>query len=136
MRTLNNNRCQKKWSDEKKASLRESIVNGATLQELADAHGVSKQRMAQIVGAVRPMREWNKTYSIFPAIDSWMKYNRVTYAQLSKRLGYAPNASARYGVAKRLMGERMMYKDFIDALLQVTGLTYEEAFRKENKNGS
>lgn len=136
MQTLNNNKRQKKWSDEKKASLRESIVNGATLQELADAHGVSRQRMAQIVGAVRPMREWNKTYSVFPAIDSWMKYNRVTYAQLSKQLGYAESASAQCGVAKRLMGERMMYKDFIDALLQVTGLTYEEAFRKENKNGS
>lgn len=136
MPRLNNNQRPRKWTDEGKAALRQALKDGATLQQLADEHGVSKQRMAQITGAVRRMKAWNKTYSIYPAIDSWMKYNRVTYAMLTDMIGYATSASAQVAVQRRLMGEREMYKGFIDSLLRVTGLTYEEAFRKENRNGS
>lgn len=134
MKKLNNYNRVKKWTDEDIANFRKLLVEGKTLQELATENGISRQRMAQIVGAVKPMREWNKTYSVYPAIDSWMKYHRVTYASLTKMLGYAPSASAQYAVKKRLMGEREMYKGFIDALLNVMGATYEEVFRKEESN--
>ena len=122
---------QRKWTEEDRAAMREALRNGKTLQEIGSELGVSRQRVAQIVGAVRPMKEWNRTYSIYPAIDSWMKFHRVTYAQLTEMLGYSPSASSQAIVAKRLMGDAEFYKSLIDSLLRVTGMTYEEAFRKE-----
>lgn len=122
------------WTEERREELREKARRGMTLQQIADEIGVSRQRAAQLTGAVRPMREWNKTYSVYQGIDNWMKYNRVTYVMLGDMLGYAPGASSSGNLARRLMGEVMLSKDLIDDILEVTGMTYEEAFKERKEN--
>lgn len=122
------------WNEERCEELREKARQGMTLQQIADEIGVSRQRAAQLTGAVRPMKQWNKQYSIFPGIDSWMKFNRVTYTMFGKMLGYAPGASASNNLARRLMGEAMLNKSLIDDILEVTGMTYEEAFKERKEN--
>lgn len=122
------------WTEERREELREKARQGMTLQQIADEIGVSRQRAAQLTGAVRPMREWNKTYSVYQGIDNWMKYNRVTYVMLGDMLGYAPGASSSGNLARRLMGEVMLSKDIIDDILEVTGMTYEEAFKERKEN--
>lgn len=77
------------------------------------------------------MKAWNKTYSVYIGIDNWMKFTHTTYAMLNKMLGYAPTASNQVNLAKRLMGKTEPSKSFIDAMLYLTGLTYEEAFKKK-----
>ena len=79
------------------------------------------------------MEEWNKTYSVYTGIDNWMKFTRTTYAMLNKMLGYAPNANNQVNLSKKLMGKTEPSKSFIDAMLYITGLTYEEAFKKGEK---
>lgn len=77
------------------------------------------------------MKVWNKTYSVYIGIDNWMKFTHTTYAMLNKMLGYATTSSNQVNPAKRLMGKAEPSKSFIDAMLYLTGLTYEEAFKKK-----
>lgn len=121
----------RKWDTDEIENLRYALKQGETLQSIADAHGISKQRVAQLVGAVRPMKEWNRTYSIYAGIDSWMKFNRVTYSAFNVRLGYNPSANSQTILKRMLMGETEPRKALIDKILKVTGMTYEEAFRRE-----
>lgn len=120
----------RKWTEEIRAELREELENGATLQSIADRYGLSRQRIAQITGGVGKMRDWKKTYSIYPAIDSWMKYTHTTYTGLCETLGYSCSASAQVNLKRVLMGQNEPRKTVIDAILSVTGLTYEEAFKE------
>ena len=113
--------------------MREKLKGGMTLQQIGDEYGVSRQRIAQLVGAVRPMTQWCKTYSVYSGIDSWMKFTHTTYAKLAVMLGYAPNANNQSNLAAKLMGKTEPSKSFIDAMLYITGLTYEEAFKKGGK---
>lgn len=125
------NRKPRKWSEEDISLMREKLKSGMTLQQIGDELGITRQRVAQLTGAVRPMTQWCKTYSVYSGIDSWMKFTHTTYAQLNLMLGYAPSASCQANLAKRLMGETEPSKSFIDAMLYITGLTYEEAFKKK-----
>lgn len=119
-----------KWTAEEREKFREELRNGKTLQQIGNENGISRQRVAQLVGAVQPMKQWYKTYSVYPAIDSWLKYNRITITTFTQMLGYAANANNQNNVSKRLMGKVNLQKDFIDAVLKVTGLKYEEAFKE------
>ena len=122
----------RKWGAEEIESLRYALKHGDTLQTLADTHGISKQRVAQLVGAVRPMKEWTKTYSVYSGIDSWMKYHHVTYCAFNVRLGYSPGATSQTNLKRMLMGETEPRKALIDKVLEVTGMTYEEAFKRRS----
>lgn len=122
----------RKWTDEDLLSMREKLESGMTLQEVGDELGITRQRVAQLVGSIREMREFTKTYSIYYGIDSWMKFNRVTYARFARMLGYATSASNQRNLARRLMGKVDVSKSWIDAVLKLTGLTYEEAFSRRD----
>lgn len=113
-------------------SMREKLESGMTLQEVGEELGITRQRVAQLVGSIREMREYTKTYSVYYGIDSWMKFNRVTYARFARMLGYAPSASNQRNLARRLMGKVDVSKSWIDAVLKLTGLTYEEAFSRRD----
>lgn len=122
----------RKWTDEDLLSMREKLESGMTLQEVGEELGITRQRVAQLVGSIREMREFTKTYSVYYGIDSWMKFNRVTYARFARMLGYAPSASNQSNLARRLMGKVDVSKSWIDAVLKLTGLTYEEAFSRRD----
>ena len=122
----------RKWTDEDLLSMREKLESGMTLQEVGEELGITRQRVAQLVGSIREMREFTKTYSVYYGIDSWMKFNRVTYARFARMLGYAPSASNQRNLARRLMGTVEVSKSWIDAVLKLTGLTYEEAFSRRD----
>jgi transcriptional regulator with XRE-family HTH domain len=123
---------QRKWSTEDIDAMRERIESGMTLKEVGEELGITRQRVAQLVGSIREMREFTKTYSVYYGIDSWMKFNHVTYARFARMLGYAPSASNQTNLAKRLMGKVEVSKSWIDAVLKLTGLTYEEAFSRRD----
>ena len=124
------------WTEDRINTLKYELTHGATCEELANLYGVSKQRINQLVGGeVGKMRKWNKQYSMYPVIDSWMKYNHITFAQLSCDFGYSPSANSWNNMRKLLFGEAELKKWQIDKLLSMIGLPYEEVFSFEvNEN--
>lgn len=63
---------------------------------------------------------------IYPNLEKWLKDNGKTYYALATETGI--NHSTVYGI---LYGDRGCTKYSIDAILRVTGMTYEEAFKEE-----
>lgn len=62
---------------------------------------------------------------VFPEIRKWMIMNDATFTSMAKVCGISMS-TMRNG----LTGRTEMGKDVIDKLLETTGLSYEEAFRK------
>lgn len=107
---------------------------GMTFKEIAIAYNISKQRVHQIIG-----RE-NKSYFItirkdccvFDAIRNWMNENKISMAELTRRL-YGNSGVGNQKLTKsRLSGKFELKKTFIDKILTITNLTYEEAFKRSD----
>lgn len=103
------------------------IVDGATYQEVADKFGVSKQYIHQTVNGF-----WESKYSarkskcIYPNIHAWLKRNRMSQIELARKIG------VKQGHIWRLLsGTTRLTKDRIDQILEITGMSYEEAFKTE-----
>lgn len=102
---------------------------GATLQEIGDKFGVSKQRISQIVQRgmyCKKSRYHHSNACIYPNIAHWRKQNRYTMKQFSELSGIKITT-----LSNLLRGECSTSKKIIDQLLSATGLTYEEAFKTE-----
>ena len=63
-------------------------------------------------------------------LREWMNENRCGVRQLIALLGFVPSQSTEASWRKRLSGLNELNKTQIDKLLQLTKLTYEEAFRE------
>ena len=116
---------KQKMTDRDKADAYFMRLNGFSLQEIADQFGVSKQYIAQMFPAsgraAQHMR--NPERCIYPSIRKYMKQNRMTYSRLAALCGCSPTSLYR-----NLTGEAEITKRTIDKLLEVTQMTYEQAF--------
>lgn len=107
----------------------EMLENGSTFQEVANELGYSKQYIHMMFGEMfKGRRVTMERYCIYPNIFSYMKKNRLTRAEFAKKIGVS--TAQMYGVLK---GERKTTKHFIDRILEITGMTYEEAFMEKEK---
>ena len=106
---------------------------GKTYQVIADAFGVSKQRVYQLIGSgdVRFFRHISTKSCIYKGIRNWMNDNKISMAEFVRRLygNYTPRNQAN--TIRRLSGRVDAQKRHIDKILEVTGLTYEVAFELE-----
>lgn len=62
---------------------------------------------------------------IYPNVDRWMRINDVDCVALAKQMGVV------HGTVYHMLSGGNPTKFVIDRLLEVTGLTYEQAFREE-----
>lgn len=103
---------------------------GLTYQQIADKYGVSRQVVGQACGRYQPsrFRFWSKTSCVYPNVRKWLNENKVSCAELIRRLGmhcYSTNYSR---VESWLSGKCYPQKANIDKLLSITGLSYEKFF--------
>jgi hypothetical protein len=101
---------------------------GATLQWLGDKYGLTRERMRQILEVYEARRNGisgSLKSCKYPALKHWMIVNDLNYTRLARLCGTTME-SVRNGLTERTD----IKKKTIDAILEVTGLTYEEAFRK------
>ena len=117
---------------EEKLALREQ---GLAHQQIADILGVSRQAVAQTLGREGKghFRIIKKDSCIYKGLRDWMNSNRVTRQEFVRRMGFvtAPSTHEKFGDAMR--GEVDLRKEWIDRILLVTGLTYEECFKEERQ---
>lgn len=119
-------------TNEQKVEAYRMRLDGATLQQVADIFGVTKEYIRQITPAGQRSRyrsaDERYAHCVYPAIAQWMHDNRFSYKRLANEIGVAP--ATLYG---GLSGARHVAKYTIDGVLAVTGMTYEEAFAKKEE---
>ena len=98
-------------------------ATGKTYREIAAEYGVSFQAVHQAVTRPTP-----KTCAccVWPELVCWMEENDMTVAALAENLGV--HWHTLYGW---MTGKNEPRKSNIDALLKLTGWSYEDLFREE-----
>ena len=111
---------------EQKLEAYSMILDGRTLQEISNKFGVTKQRIAQLFPQPNKKVDAAADSCVYPNMSRWMVENGVGFAALARGCN-STTPTIRYA----LTSGGSIRKDLIDALLNFTGLTYEEAFKTE-----
>lgn len=98
--------------------------SGMTISEIAREYGVSRQCVSEaLIKLHGPTGNYSGANSVqYPAIKRWMQNNHCSFVDFEQRCGCRLQKALKYGHG--------MTKHKIDAILRVTGLTYEQAFAK------
>ena len=94
---------------------------GMSCQEIADLYGVSRQAISGAIKRYEKGRQ-GKPYPVaFCGLREWMEEKNMRVGELEERTG----KNLRHGLA---IGR--LSNDKVNAILRVTRLTYEQAFKK------
>lgn len=120
---------------ERKAQMEKMLQNGATYSEIAAAFNLSRQRVFSIIGGrlENHFKEITAEECVYPNLRKWLNENRVTRAELCRRLtGGNTHPKTYSSVLAFCRGKTTRTpKQTIDKYLLVTKLTYEELFATE-----
>lgn len=94
---------------------------GMTYQQIAEHFGVSKQAVHQSICNSRVYAR-----CVYPALRDWMTERHMSIVELSNAIGMKYKATRAF-----LLGEVVPKKPIIDAMIGLTGMTYEEMFADE-----
>ena len=109
---------------------------GLTYQKIAEQFGVSKQYVAQVCGKRDPAHfAYVSDKCIYPNLRDWMNKNKVSRMEFVRRMGLTTNAENCNNLSSYINGKTHPRKQYIDKMLKVTGLTYEEMFCVEVDDG-
>jgi len=101
-------------------------LDGQTFQTIANKFGVSKQYIQQILPRENQRLNMAIDSCIYPNISAWMRENNCGYSAIAKSVGVKTES-----IRQALSVRRNCRKNIIDAILGITGMTYEEAFWRE-----
>lgn len=102
---------------------------GMTYKEIGELFGVTKQAVHDTVAKNRDGFYESAAQKVrYIGLRNWMLENRVNISELSKRCGVV-----RETLYHNVVRECDPRKKTIDAILRVTGLTYEECFKGEEE---
>lgn len=108
--------------------VREMYGKGMTYEQIAEFFGVTTQRVHQLQRADDAKDGFRANVASkvkYVGLRNWMFENRINLNELK-------NLSGLTGITKPLTGTCEPSKHTIDAILRVTGLTYEECFGVED----
>lgn len=111
-------------TNEERVKMFRMRLEGATLQEIADKYGVTREWVRQLIPGIEGRGRKPKP-AAYPALSEWLQDNELSRFAFGKMCGVSTCC-----IGNILNGKRDPSKDTIDAILKVTGLPYEEAFRK------
>ena len=104
-------------------------LEGKTFQEIGEHFAVSKQCIQQMLPKRRKKLEEAIQSCIYPNIARWMEEHEAGYAEIARQCGRLPQT-----VGNALSGRTGPSKTLIDQILQVIGLTYEQAFKEDTND--
>lgn len=105
---------------------------GYNYEKIADASGVSRQRVFQLIGGTRHKtpKPLTETECVYPNLRKYLNENKISRMSLTRQM-YGEVTSRQYNrLNKFLNGTTYVYinKHMLDRILSVTGLTYEQLF--------
>lgn len=96
-------------------------MDGYTLQEIGNKYGITREYVRQILDVGKRKDIFQKI--VYPGLKQYLVENKMSVRKLSFLIG------TQYQTAlNTLCGKSKPGMDVINKILQVTGLTYEEAF--------
>jgi predicted transcriptional regulator len=110
-------------TNEQRVEAYKMLLDGATYREVGEKFGLTHQRIHQIFSG--QISKVKKYACIYPNIRRWIVENHITQPVFAEMVGVCPAAIHHY-----LSGKREPNKKTIDKILEVTGMTYEEAFKR------
>lgn len=125
-------------SNKDKVKMFEMRLEGCTLQEIADVHGVTRERVRQILQSVisrSTAMKRGREGIIYPNISEWMQDNDISIEDFGKLLGKEEGIKmknhTRLSHILKGVGEFNMTE--VKSVLKVTGMTFEKAFKLESE---
>jgi hypothetical protein len=103
------------------------ILNGASQREVGEKFGVSKQYIQSLIPATAIRMDAAAERCVYPNIAEWMRENKMGFSGIAKAIEMTPQT-----VHRDLTGKGEPRKYFIDSMLKLTEMTYEQAFYKED----
>ena len=98
------------------------LLDGHTLQTVGERFGISKQGVQQMLTVTNIRIDMAAQSCVYPNISRWMAQNGYGYMSIAKMCDISPQT-----VQRTLSKGSDCKKSFIDKILKVTGMTYEEA---------
>ena len=113
-------------TDKQKLDALKMLLEGASYSDVAKKYSLSRERIRQLFSPImeRDMRKRNGC--IYPNFASWLKEKDLSYNKFAEMAGISGQQ-----VSLVMSGKGNPTKIWIDKILEVTGMTYEECFAKE-----
>lgn len=114
--------------------------SGMTCQQVAEKHGVTPQYVSYIAGRcdMSGHKVITESQCIYPNLRKWMNEHKVSRSELLDRM-YLSRASGNIDKLRFILnGTTIPKKDWIDAMIAATGMSYERLFSEKawgGKNG-
>ena len=116
---------------ERNEKIVKDYYDGKTLQEIADKHGITRQRVYQILVNCGTEKRERNTFKPtidkikFDGLKKWLMENKVAIRDLYDKTGVSYSLNYFYS---KMVGTSPLDIDTINKILEVTGLTYENCF--------
>ena len=123
-----------KERENRKKQMTRLYKGGMSYKQIAEKFGLSYQRVQQILGGSKEnlFRGFTKERCIYSGLRKWLNDNKVSICELTRRL-YGNNCSGNINRTRGMIkGKPELTKTYIDKLLKITGLTYEELVGEDN----
>lgn len=104
-------------------------LDGYTLEEIGNRFGITKEAVRSMFSRITTESGIVKKQYVYPNIAKWMIENNLNQSYFAKKLGCSQNA-----VSSWLIGRNNPSYRFINLVLSETGMTFEEAFKREDTN--
>ena len=116
-----------------KSKMLEDRESGMKYVDIAKKHGVSYQRVAFVCSKYNPKHFsfLQEDACIYPELRKWMNDNFVSRSELLRRMNYEAVGGNIEKLSGIMKGEVNPKKDWIDALIYVTGMKYERLFAEK-----
>lgn len=103
---------------------------GMTYAQIGEKHGVSRQRVGQIIGKSNKycFKVIKKRGCKFVNLRNWMNQNSISRDELARRMGLTPNGETMARIRAYMSGMSNPPKVYIDRLIEATGMDYETLF--------
>ena len=110
-------------------------IDGYSYREIADKMGISKQAVQDTLKRCLSRGGWDQAFCekcVYPNIFKYMQDHKINLSEFSTSTGIVYS-----NLSKFLKGASNPSQASIDKILKATGMTYEEAFwREENETES
>lgn len=105
-------------------------VDGYSYQDIGEKYGVTRQRAQQIVSrAIKEKSVSARKLCVYPNIDGWMFENNINQKDIAERAGCTQN-----NISSVLLGKHKPSYSVISAILEMSGMTFQEAFQKKGED--
>lgn len=104
---------------------------GMTYGEIGKKHGISRQRVGQVIGKANKynFKVVKQSGCVYVNLRNWMNDNSISRTELVRRMGMTPNGETMSRFRAYLSGTRNPPKKYIDLLIEATGMKYETLFK-------